>query len=157
MASKAARAIDHAMRTEGTRPGTATTPSTQREKRVAAPVAQGDQQPATSNQQPATSNQRIVSALSPSARTVEFRDKNILAKPAFGRRARIVRCLACPGKGDDAPPRVGGSATGGVDDVALRGAPIDPTLKAATPEAVSSVYWELHTTKRDQGEIVYRG
>ncbi|MFM9455825.1 hypothetical protein [Streptomyces europaeiscabiei] len=47
--------------------------------------------------------------------------------------------------GDDPPP------------VALGGASIDPTLKAATPEAVSSVYWELHTTKRDQGEIVYRG
>ncbi|MFD9116478.1 SDR family NAD(P)-dependent oxidoreductase [Streptomyces bottropensis] len=42
-------------------------------------------------------------------------------------------------------------------DVALGGASIDPALKAATPEAVSSVYWELHTTKRDQGEIVYRG
>jgi NADP-dependent 3-hydroxy acid dehydrogenase YdfG len=42
-------------------------------------------------------------------------------------------------------------------DVALGGVSIDPTLKAATPEAVSSVYWELHTTKRDQGEIVYRG
>ncbi|MCZ0999490.1 hypothetical protein O1M63_17530 [Streptomyces mirabilis] len=42
-------------------------------------------------------------------------------------------------------------------DVALGGASIDPTLKAATPEAVSSVYWELHTTKRDQGEIVFKG
>lgn len=42
-------------------------------------------------------------------------------------------------------------------DVALGGASIDPSLKAATPEAVSSVYWELHTTKRDQGEIVYKG
>ncbi|MFJ2238130.1 SDR family NAD(P)-dependent oxidoreductase [Streptomyces sp. NPDC087859] len=42
-------------------------------------------------------------------------------------------------------------------DVALGGGSIDPTLKTATPEEVSSVYWELHTTKRDQGEIVYRG
>lgn len=42
-------------------------------------------------------------------------------------------------------------------DVALGGASIDPNLKAATPEAISSVYWDLHTTKRDQGEIVYRG
>ncbi|MFF1298362.1 MULTISPECIES: SDR family NAD(P)-dependent oxidoreductase [unclassified Streptomyces] len=42
-------------------------------------------------------------------------------------------------------------------DVALGGSSMDPTLKAATPEEVSSVYWELHTTKRDQGEIVYRG
>ncbi|MFJ1967152.1 SDR family NAD(P)-dependent oxidoreductase [Streptomyces sp. NPDC087903] len=42
-------------------------------------------------------------------------------------------------------------------DVALGGASIDPALKAATPEAVSSVYWDLHTTKRDQAEIVYRG
>jgi hypothetical protein len=30
--------------------------------------------------------------------------------------------------------------------VALGGVSNDPTLKAATPEAVSSVYWELHTT-----------
>jgi hypothetical protein len=42
-------------------------------------------------------------------------------------------------------------------DVALGGVPIDPTLKAATPEAVSPFYWDLHTTKRDQPEIVYRG
>ncbi|MFF7547353.1 SDR family NAD(P)-dependent oxidoreductase [Streptomyces canus] len=42
-------------------------------------------------------------------------------------------------------------------DVALDGSSIDPNLKAAAPEAVSSVYWELHTTKRDQAEIVYRG
>ncbi|MFD7608112.1 SDR family NAD(P)-dependent oxidoreductase [Streptomyces mirabilis] len=42
-------------------------------------------------------------------------------------------------------------------DVALGGVSIDPKLKAASPEEVSSVYWELHTTKRDLGEIVYRG
>jgi short-subunit dehydrogenase len=42
-------------------------------------------------------------------------------------------------------------------DVALGGVSIDPALRAATPEAVSSVYWDLHTTKRDQAEIVYRG
>ncbi|MFD9116479.1 LuxR C-terminal-related transcriptional regulator [Streptomyces bottropensis] len=41
-------------------------------------VAQGD------------SNQRIVSALSPSARTVGFHVKNIPAKSAFGHRARIA-------------------------------------------------------------------
>ncbi|MET9460774.1 SDR family NAD(P)-dependent oxidoreductase [Streptomyces canus] len=41
-------------------------------------------------------------------------------------------------------------------DVALDGSSIDPNLKAAAPEAVSSVYWELHTTKRDRAEIVYR-
>ena len=34
---------------------------------------------------------------------------------------------------------------------------MDPTLRAATPEAVSSVYWDLHTTKRGEAEIVYRG
>jgi short-subunit dehydrogenase len=42
-------------------------------------------------------------------------------------------------------------------DVALGGVSIDPALPAATPDAVSSVYWDLHTTKRDQAEIVYRG
>nr|WSZ12405.1 SDR family NAD(P)-dependent oxidoreductase [Streptomyces canus] len=42
-------------------------------------------------------------------------------------------------------------------DVALGGASIDPALKAATPEAVSSAYWDLHATRRDQAEIVYRG
>jgi len=42
-------------------------------------------------------------------------------------------------------------------DVALDGSSIDPALKAATPEAVSSVYWDLYSTKRDQAEIVYRG
>ncbi|MBA2810574.1 SDR family NAD(P)-dependent oxidoreductase [Streptomyces sp. KM273126] len=42
-------------------------------------------------------------------------------------------------------------------DVALGGASIDPTLKSATAEDVAPVYWELHTAKRDQGEIVVRG
>ncbi|MFE0249846.1 SDR family NAD(P)-dependent oxidoreductase [Streptomyces sp. NPDC059010] len=42
-------------------------------------------------------------------------------------------------------------------DVALGGSSIDPTLKAATAEDVAPVYWELHTAKRDQGEVVVRG
>ena len=42
-------------------------------------------------------------------------------------------------------------------DVALGGGSIDPTLRAAEPDAVASVYWDLHTTKRDQAELVYRG
>ncbi|MFC9425981.1 SDR family NAD(P)-dependent oxidoreductase [Streptomyces sp. NPDC056987] len=42
-------------------------------------------------------------------------------------------------------------------DVALGGTSIDPTLKAATAEDVVPAYWELHTTKRDQAEIVVRG
>ena len=42
-------------------------------------------------------------------------------------------------------------------DVALGGSSIDPALKAAKPEAVSSIYWEMHTTRRDEAEIVYRG
>ncbi|MGY1495855.1 ATP-binding protein [Streptomyces sp. QTS52] len=82
--STPARSIDYALGTDGTRPGadtapgTATTPLTQREKQVAALVAQG------------RSNQQIASALSLSARTVEFHVKNILAKLAFGRRAQIA-------------------------------------------------------------------
>ncbi|MFI1050050.1 SDR family NAD(P)-dependent oxidoreductase [Streptomyces griseoruber] len=42
-------------------------------------------------------------------------------------------------------------------DVALGGTSLDPTLKVATAEDIAPVYWELHTTKRDQGEIVVRG
>ncbi|MFE2943120.1 SDR family NAD(P)-dependent oxidoreductase [Streptomyces sp. NPDC059255] len=42
-------------------------------------------------------------------------------------------------------------------DVALGGTSIDPTLKAATAENVAPVYWDLHTTKRDQAEIVFKG
>ncbi|MFD5746361.1 SDR family NAD(P)-dependent oxidoreductase [Streptomyces sp. NPDC127033] len=42
-------------------------------------------------------------------------------------------------------------------DVALGGTSIDPTLKTATAEDVSPVYWDLHTTKRDQAEIVFKG
>jgi NADP-dependent 3-hydroxy acid dehydrogenase YdfG len=42
-------------------------------------------------------------------------------------------------------------------DVALGGGSIDPTLRAAEPAAVASVYWDLHATKRDQAEIVFRG
>ena len=37
-----------------------------------------------------------------------------------------------------------------------RGDSIDPLPRAATPEAVASVYWELHTN-RDEAEIVYKG
>ncbi|MEV7734684.1 hypothetical protein AB0O75_21860 [Streptomyces sp. NPDC088921] len=42
-------------------------------------------------------------------------------------------------------------------DVALDGSYLDPALQAAAPEEASSVHWELHTTERDQDEIVYRG
>lgn len=42
-------------------------------------------------------------------------------------------------------------------DVALGGVSIDPALKAATAEDVAPVYWELHSTKRDQSEVVVRG
>ena len=34
---------------------------------------------------------------------------------------------------------------------------VDPHVPVSTPEAISPVYWELHTTKRDHAEIVFKG
>jgi len=40
-------------------------------------------------------------------------------------------------------------------DVSI-GTSVIPGLPTAQPEQISPVYWELHTTKRDQAELVFR-
>ena len=36
------------------------------------------------------------------------------------------------------------------------GVSVIPSLEAAKPEQISPLYWELHTTKRDQAELVFK-